>query len=140
MRLSIRNQFDGEVVDIARGEVMGTVRTRLTGGTEITAAITLEAVDELGLAVGGPAVVLVKSTEVSVAVGPVGLLSIRNHIPATVSSVDHGAVMTTVKLAIAGDQELTAAITREGAEDLGLAAGDEVIALVKSTEVSVGVR
>jgi len=68
MRLSIRNQFDGEVVDIARGEVMGIVRTRLAGGTEITAAITLEAIDELGLAVGGPAVVLIKSTEISVGV------------------------------------------------------------------------
>ncbi|GIH03089.1 molybdenum-binding protein [Rhizocola hellebori] len=140
MRLSIRNQLDGEVTDVIRGEVMGTVRIRLTARTEILAAITLEAIDELGLAVGSPALVLIKSTEVAVAVGPVGLVSIRNQIPATVSGVDHGAVMTTVKLDLAGGQELTAAITREGAEDLGLAAGDEVTALVKSTEVSVGAR
>jgi molybdate transport system regulatory protein len=55
-----------------------------------------------------------------------------------VSTVGYGAVMTTVKLAVGGGQDLTAAITREGAEDLGLTAGDTVTALVKSTEVSVG--
>jgi molybdate transport system regulatory protein len=139
MRLSIRNQLDGEVLEVARGEVMGTVRTRLAGGVEVTAAITLEAVDELGLAAGQPVVVLIKSTEVSLAVGPVGRLSIRNQIPATVSAVAQGVVMTTVKLAIAGGQALTAAITREAAADLGLAEGTAVTALVKSTEVSVAV-
>jgi molybdate transport system regulatory protein len=47
--------------------------------------------------------------------------------------------MTTVKITIAGGQTLTAAITKDAAEDLTLAGGDSVTALVKSTEVSIAV-
>ncbi|GIF98824.1 TOBE domain-containing protein [Catellatospora citrea] len=137
MRLSIRNQFDGEVVDIARGKAMATVKIRLAGRTAITSAITVDALDDLGLTVGRPATVLIKATEVAVGVGPIGLVSIRNQIPATVIGVEHGAVMTTVKLSMEDGRALTAAVTREAAEDLGLADGDAVTALVKSTDVSV---
>jgi molybdate transport system regulatory protein len=140
MRLSIRNQLDGTIEAVTRGEVMGTVRTRLTGGQEVTAAITLDAVDDLKLAEGQPVTVLLKSTEVFLATGPVAGLSIRNQIPGTVGHVEHGAVMTTVKVTIAGGQTLTAAITKDAAEDLGLAAGGAVTVLVKATEVSIAVE
>jgi molybdate transport system regulatory protein len=43
---------------------MATVKVSVTGG-ELTAAITKDAVDELGLAVGTDVIALVKSTEVS---------------------------------------------------------------------------
>jgi molybdate transport system regulatory protein len=41
-----------------------------------------------------------------------------------------------VKVAVEG-AEMTAVITREAAEELGLAEGSPVVALVKSTEVSL---
>ena len=72
MRLSIRNQFAGTVTAIAVGEVMSTVKVRLSGGQEVTAAITAEAVRKLGLAEGRSVQVLIKSTEVAVATGAVG--------------------------------------------------------------------
>jgi molybdate transport system regulatory protein len=139
MRLSIRNQLDGAIETVTRGEVMGTVQVRLTGGQDVTAAITLDAIDDLGLATGQPVTVLIKSTEVSVALGEVPSLSIRNQIPGTVFEVDPGAVMTTVKVTIAGGATITAAITKDGAEDLELAPGDPVIVLVKSTDVSIAI-
>ena len=137
MRLSIRNQFAGEVVAVAVGEAMGTVRVRLDAGPEVVAAITAEAVRDLGLAEGSAVLVLLKSTEVAVATGAVDRISIRNRIPGVVAAVDHGAVMTTVKISFNGGDQLTAAITRDGAEDLGLEAGTAVTALVKSAEVSI---
>ncbi|WP_412740459.1 TOBE domain-containing protein [Krasilnikovia sp. MM14-A1259] len=137
MRLSIRNQFAGTVVAVAVGEVMSTVKVRLTGGQEVTAAITAESVRDLGLAEGTSVLVLVKSTEASVATGAVDRISIRNRLTGVVSSVDHGHVMTTVKITLDGGEALTAAITRDGAEDLDLADGTQVTALVKSTEVSI---
>jgi molybdate transport system regulatory protein len=139
MRLSIRNQLDGAIQTVTRGEVMGTVETRLASGQLITAAITLEAIDDLALAAGQPVIVLLKSTEVSVAIGPVPSLSIRNQIPGTVFEVDQGSVMTTVKVTIEGGATVTAAITRDGAEDLELAPGDPVTVLVKSTDVSIAI-
>ncbi len=140
MRLSIRNQLDGVVEEVRPGEVMGTVRVRLDGGQEVTAAVTLEAVEELGLAAGQAVTVLVKSTDVALALGPVGPMSIRNRIPGTVAGVEPGAVMSTVKVAVAGGATLTSAVTKDAAEDLGLATGDAVTVLVKATEVAVALR
>jgi molybdate transport system regulatory protein len=64
-------------------------------------------------------------------------LSTRNQLNATVASVELGGVMASVKVTLPG-QSITASITREAAEDLGLAAGDDVVVLVKSTEVMIG--
>ncbi|MFI1732358.1 molybdopterin-binding protein [Streptomyces acidicola] len=136
MSLSIRNQLPGTVTAITPGEAMATVRLRLDGGQEITAAITREAVGELGLAEGSAVRALVKSTEVSLATGMVNGLSIRNRLPGTVTGVATGGAMATVKVAIEGG-ELTAAITVDAVTDLGLADGSSVTALIKSTEVAL---
>jgi molybdopterin-binding protein len=69
MRLSTRNQLPGTVTEVSLGGLMATVKVRLDGGDQIiTASITKEAVKELGLAEGTATTVLVKSTEVTLAV------------------------------------------------------------------------
>lgn len=136
MSLSIRNQIPGTVTAVTPGEVMATVKVRLVGGQHVTAAITLEAVKDLGLTDGSSVTVLVKSTEVALAVGPVGGLSIRNQLLGTVTEVVTGGAMATVKMAVEGG-ELTASVTTEAVTDLGLSVGMTVTALVKSTEVSL---
>ncbi|MGV9268548.1 TOBE domain-containing protein [Kitasatospora sp. NPDC003701] len=136
MSLSIRNQLSGTVTAVTTGEVMATVKVRLTSGQELTAAVTVDAVKDLGLGTGSAVRALVKSTEVSLATGPVAGLSIRNQIPGTVAEVATGGAMAGVKVEVA-DGELTAAITADAAADLELAAGSTVVALIKSTEVSL---
>ena len=110
---------------------MGTIGVRLSGGQDITAAITLDAIDDLKLTDGLDATVLLKSTEVSVAIGQVPQLSIRNRIPATIFEVEPGAVMTIIRATIAGGDTITAAITKDGADDLELAPGDPVTMLIE---------
>ncbi|MFE5136717.1 molybdopterin-binding protein [Streptomyces fagopyri] len=136
MSLSIRNQLPGTVTSVTSGEVMATVRLRLDGGQDLTAAVTAEAVEDLGLATGSAVRALVKSTEVSLATGPVEGVSIRNQLPGTVTDVATGGAMARVRLTVAGG-ELTSAITRDAATELGLTAGSAVVALIKSTEVSL---
>ncbi|MFF1306978.1 molybdopterin-binding protein [Streptomyces sp. NPDC058307] len=136
MTLSIRNQLPGTVTTVTQGEAMATVKIRLDGGQDLTAAITLDAVEDLGLTQGSSVHALVKSTEVSLAAAPVRGLSIRNQLPGTVTAVATGAAMATVKIAVEGG-ELTSAITADAATDLALAVGTPVVALVKSTEVSL---
>jgi molybdate transport system regulatory protein len=69
MRLSTRNQLSGTITEVTLGAVMATVKVRLDGGDQIvTASITKEAAEDLGLEVGKPATVLVKSTEVMIGV------------------------------------------------------------------------
>ncbi|MFD9210252.1 molybdopterin-binding protein [Streptomyces sioyaensis] len=136
MSLSIRNQIPGTVLSVTPGEVMATVKVRLQGGQEITAAITREAVQDLALAPGSAVRTLIKSTEVALATSTLDGVSIRNRIPGTVTEVAAGGAMAGVKVAVAGG-ELTAAITKDAVDDLGLTTGSEVTALIKSTEVAL---
>jgi molybdate transport system regulatory protein len=68
MRLSTRNQLAGTVDNVALGGIMASVKVTLKSGETITAAITREAAEELGLASGSSVTVLVKATEVMLAV------------------------------------------------------------------------
>ena len=69
MRLSTRNQLSGTITEVNLGAVMATVKVRLDGGDQIvTASITKDAAEDLGLAAGMPATVFVKSTEVTIGV------------------------------------------------------------------------
>ena len=65
-------------------------------------------------------------------------LSTRNQLAGTVTQINVGSVMTTVKVDVSG-QTMTASVTRESVEDLGLEVGSAVTVLVKSTEVMLGV-
>lgn len=136
MSLSIRNQLTGTVTSLATGEAMATVKVRLEGGQDMTAAITVDAVRDLGLAEGAAVRVLVKSTEVALATGAVQGLSIRNQLPGTVRDIAVGGAMAAVKVSVENG-ELTAAITKESVSELGLTSGTSVVALIKSTEVSL---
>ncbi|MGW3418037.1 TOBE domain-containing protein [Streptomyces phaeochromogenes] len=136
MSLSIRNQLPGTVTAVTPGEAMATVKVRLDGGQELTAAITLDAVKELGLAEGSAVRALVKSTEISLATGSVDGLSIRNRLPGTVTDIATGGAMASVKVSVDGG-DLTSAITKDAVTDLGLGTGTAVTALIKSTEVSL---
>lgn len=68
MKLSARNQFKGMVVGIQEGAVNGIVRIDIGGGNIMSATISMNAIQELGLAVGKPAYAVVKATSVMVGV------------------------------------------------------------------------
>jgi len=64
----MRNQLTGTVVSVTRGEAMAVVKVELSGGQIITSAVTSESATDLELAEGRAVTVLVKSTEVALAV------------------------------------------------------------------------
>jgi len=67
-------------------------------------------------------------------------LSTRNQIPGTVAEVRHGEIMSSIKVTLSGGDTITAAITREAAEELALSPGDRTTVLVKATEVMLAVE
>ncbi|MFJ4862720.1 molybdopterin-binding protein [Streptomyces sp. NPDC088748] len=136
MSLSIRNQLAGTVTTVTVGEAMATVKVRLAGGQEITAAVTAEAVKELGIIPGSAVKALVKATAVALATAPVANVSIRNQLTGTVAEVTAGPAMAAVKVNVSGGG-LTAAVTADAVAALGLSAGSSVVALIKSTEISL---
>jgi molybdopterin-binding protein len=64
-------------------------------------------------------------------------LSARNQLRGRITALLLDGVMAEIRIRI-GDQELVSVITRGSAERMGLAVGDEVLAVIKSTEVMIG--
>jgi len=67
MRLSARNQIKGTVVEVTKGATTSHIRVDI-GGNVMTSSITNEAVDDLGIKAGGKATVVVKASDVMIAV------------------------------------------------------------------------
>ena len=68
MKISARNQLKGKVVSIETGSVNAIVHLDIGGGNVISSTISIEAVKELGLAVGKEAYAIIKATSVMVGV------------------------------------------------------------------------
>ncbi len=66
-------------------------------------------------------------------------LSARNQLAGTVVSINQGAAIANVELDVAG-QRLVASITAEAAHELGLQAGTEIVAVIKASDVIIGVK
>ena len=64
-------------------------------------------------------------------------ISARNTLKGKIESVNKGPVTATVKIKIESPGTVTAIITKEAVEDLGLKEGEEVYAVIKATEVMV---
>ena len=67
MRISARNQIKGTILEVTKGATTSHIRVDI-GGQVVTSSITNEAVDDLGLKVGGKAVVVIKASDVMIAV------------------------------------------------------------------------
>jgi molybdopterin-binding protein len=68
MRISARNQIKGTVVEVKKGATTSHVRVDIGNGQIITSSITNEAVDDLGIKAGSSATVVVKASDVMIAV------------------------------------------------------------------------
>ncbi len=68
MRISARNQIKGTILEVKKGATTSHVRVDIGGGQVVTSSITNEAVDDLALKTGGKVVVVVKASDVMIAV------------------------------------------------------------------------
>ena len=68
MKLSARNQIRGKIVEVRKGATTSHVRVDIGNGVIMTSSITNEAVGELGLKAGHDAIVVVKASDVMIAV------------------------------------------------------------------------
>jgi molybdopterin-binding protein len=68
MKLSARNKLKGKILDVKKGTTTAHVRLEIAPGQIVTASITNEAVEELGLKAGGTAIAIVKASDVMIAV------------------------------------------------------------------------
>jgi len=140
MKISARNVLAGEVKTVTKGAVNAEVALMLQGGEIITAIITNSSADSLELAKGKKAFAIVKASEVMIGKGLENArLSARNILAGKVVYVIPGAVNSEIVVSLPGGTEVVASITKASTQALELRVGDEVSAVVKASNVLIGV-
>jgi molybdopterin-binding protein len=66
-------------------------------------------------------------------------ISARNKLPGEVTGVTQGEAIANVELKV-GDMRLVASVTVEAVRELGIAPGKEVTAVIKASDVMLGVE
>lgn len=141
MKTTARNQFAGVVAAVEAGPATTTVTIALQRGDAITASVTTAAAKRLKLRKGREALALIKASAVVLVDDDGGWqLSARNQLAGTVSRIERGAVSSLVVLTLPGGERITASVTNEGVEALGLKVGAQATAVFKASAVMVATR
>lgn len=141
MKTTARNQFPGIVKSVDLAPVSAQVVIALGAGPEIVATLTRAAVERLQLKVGMPAVALIKASAIVLVTDFEGYaLSARNQFAGTVSRIERGAVTSLVILSAAGGFKITASVTNDAIDELGLKPGAAASAVFKAYAVMVAAK
>jgi molybdate transport system regulatory protein len=143
MKISARNILPGTVSKITKGAVNSEVELALKDGAKIVSIITNESVHHLGLKEGTKALAIIKASWVIIGKDLHNAkLSARNILCGTVAKMTKGAVNTEISLNLTtgGGGHLTAIITNESAQSLGLKNGEHACGVVKASSVILAVE
>ncbi|MHB1677711.1 MAG: TOBE domain-containing protein [Sulfuriferula sp.] len=140
MKTSARNEFLGRIKAVNKGAVNAEVILDIGGGHDLVANITLESVDNLGLAIGKEAYALIKAPWVIITAEDDQLkTSARNKLCGVVSYCQEGAVNGEVVIALDAGKSVAAIITDESIKSLGLKVGVRACALIKASHIILAV-
>ena len=64
-------------------------------------------------------------------------ISARNQLKGKIKAVKPGSVMAEIVVELPDGQQIVSAITLTSAQDLNLRVGDDVVAIIKSTDVMI---
>jgi molybdate transport system regulatory protein len=140
MKSSARNQFFGKVTAIRGGSVNAEVELSLNGEDKITATITHESLENLSFKIGSEAWALIKASWVILSTEDGDIkISVRNRLHGTVSRLTKGLVNSDVVLTLKGGNTVSAMVTNDSIEHMGLEVGAKACALFKASSVILGV-
>lgn len=139
LNLSARNQLTCEITKINTGAVNTEVIAKLSSGESLSALITCQSEQNLGLKVSKRVVFIFKAPAVMLLSPKSELsLSVKNKIKGRVIEAKIGAVNAEITLDIGSEQTITAIITKESAIKLEVGVGDEFYAIIKSSDIIIG--
>ena len=128
------NSFNGNIKTIQVNGNLSLVLVEVTPKLQLKAIVIDTPETATYLQSEAPVAVLFKETEVIIATAEVPQISLQNRIPASIVSVEKGALLTKLKLqSDAG--VLIAIISTDSASHLELQEGKKVIAMIKLNEV-----
>ena len=132
--IGARNVIKGTVKDIKKGTVNGIVKVDVGGGIVISSNCSIESIEQLNLAVGKEVQVVIKAMGVMLANEKLNI-GARNQIEGTVFEIKKGTVNCIVKLKTDNGLVITANLSLESVEDLGIKEGGKAVAIFKAMNV-----
>lgn len=143
MNVSARNVFKGKISALTEGLVNVEVAVDLSGGDTLVAIATVQSLRGLGLQPGCEVMAWVKAPWIIlISGGQAGTpgFSARNRLTGTVRQLIRGALNCEVTLSLAGGSLLHAVVSNEAVRDMGLQPGLPATAMIKASDVILGVR
>src|SRR5574337_1026067 len=126
------NRLCGTIVSVTQGQIHAHVQI-LWKDIPLSVIITKASCEDMHLSVGDTIYVLIKGTDIMLAKSFSGMLSARNRAKGVVRQIIQGDVLSKIFVESQGDM-LHAIITNASLKDMDIRNGDEVTAIVKSTE------
>ena len=137
MKISARNLLKCKVESLTPGAVNEEVVLKLSNGSKITSIITKNSVSNLKL--GDEVFAIIKSSSIMFGLGELKI-SARNVLKGKIVSIKKGEVNAEVCLDLGDGEIITGIITLNSVKKLDLKVGNEASAVIKSSEVMVGVE
>lgn len=136
MKTSARNQFAGPIAAIKEGIVDTEVSLQIGPDLLLTAIVTRESAENLGLALGRDVLAFIKASSILLLADGNAPISARNRFTGTIASIHEGPVNSEVTLSLPGSQlVLTAVVTEQSVKRLGLEVGQSLTAVFKASSV-----
>ncbi|MCZ6117340.1 TOBE domain-containing protein [Campylobacter ureolyticus] len=139
MKISARNILKCKVESLTPGAVNEEVVLKLLNGAKITSIITKNSALNLNLKPNDEVFAIIKSSSIMFGLGEIKI-SARNVLKGKIVSIKKGEVNAEVCLDLGDGEIITGIITLSSVKKLDLKAGDEASAIIKSSEVMVGVE
>lgn len=139
--ISARNQWVGKVSAIFQGAVNHEIMITLENGDEIVTVITKQSCDRLGIVLNKEVMAIIKAPWIVLADIESGFsFSARNQFKGSIQEIKRGATNSTVHFITAKGLCLTAVVTNESIDEMGLTIGNEILGLVKASSVMLATR
>ena len=132
--IGARNVIKGTVKEIKKGAVNGIVKVDIGNGIVISSNCSMESIEQLNLSVGKEVQVVIKAMGVMLANEKLNI-GARNQVEGTVFEIKKGIVNCIVKLKTDNGLVITANLSLESVEDLGIKEGGKAVAIFKAMNV-----
>ncbi len=127
------SKVSGTITRVVKGHIHANVQI-LWKSIPLSVVITKASCEDMHLSEGDSITVLIKGTDVMLAKSFSGMISARNRVSGIVKRIIRGDVVSKVFVE-SQEETLHAIITNTSLEEMEISEGDEITAIVKSTEL-----
>lgn len=126
------NSLQGTISSVRGEDNLSLIRIDVAG--LLMSSVVIESADSVRLQPGRKVTVLFKETEVVLGLPIDHAISLQNRIPCTVEQVISGGLLARVRMRH-GEYAIESIVTARAVDQLGIKAGSEVLAMIKTNEI-----